>query len=105
MVKITFEISEEYIREHADVDNVTTSFKDNVMMGMLNLLAFGGMEQELKNGKTEFVVKREAVDDRIVEMYDHGVAYACLLATKAAQKEKKAEQSDAPIGEAKEKAE
>ena len=83
MVKITFEVNEEYIRKKADIKSMLESDngeKASFPRMMIQMIAFAGLERELDNGKTEFIVKQDELDEKLAELFDKTSDEICILA-------------------------
>ena len=85
MIKITFEISEDFIRESASPETATAKMKaadgNHAMKALFDMIGFTLLEQQIDNGKTEFVVTPEKLDDKSKELYNNEIGGICLLAT------------------------
>lgn len=57
MAKFIIEVSDGYIRERADLDNIIEHAKGDVAQGMIELMAFQNIEKSIDDGKTEFVIR------------------------------------------------
>jgi len=54
MAKFIIEVSDGYIYERANVENITQNYENDFKSGMVELLSFSNLEQKLKEGETEF---------------------------------------------------
>lgn len=85
MIKITFEISEDFIAENANVGKALERMKnseggDNAISALFDITCFGMLKKEINKGKTEFVVTKDKLDDKSNELYDKTIAGICGLA-------------------------
>ena len=97
MVKITFEVSEDFIRENAKKEVVTAKMKaaegNKAMKVLFDLIAFGQMEKLIDEGKTEFTVTTDKLDEKSMDMWNNEIAEICLLGVLSEKdKEEKKEQ-------------
>lgn len=97
MVKITFEVNEDFIRENAKEEVVTAKMKaaeDNKAMKVLfDLIAFKQMKELIDEGKTEFTVTTDKLDEKSMNMWNNEIAEICLLGVFSEKdKEEKKEQ-------------
>lgn len=84
MIKITFEVSEELIKQKADFKSMLEKNEDGgkgaAIKMMMQMIAFSGIESDIDNGKTEFVVSREKLGEDKQALFDHCIDEVCLLA-------------------------
>lgn len=82
MIKITFEVSEDFIRQnaHPTSDNTKEADDKHIMKMLFDLLGYGLLEKQLQEGKTEFVVTPDKLDDKSKDMYNNTIGAICLLA-------------------------
>lgn len=82
MIKITFEVSEDFIRQnaHPTSDNMKEANDKHVIKLLFDLIGYGLLEKQLEKGKTEFVVTPDKLDDRSKDMYNNTIGGICLLA-------------------------
>ena len=82
MVKFIFEVSEDFIHESGKVENIEKTAKKGehgAIRAMVQMIAFNEIEKAMKNGKTEFVVNRDKLDEQAVELYDNTVCDVAFL--------------------------
>lgn len=83
MVKITFEVSEDFIRENANLKLVTEKMKaaggDKTLKVMFDLISFSQMENMIDKGKTEFIVTPDKLDEKSMQLWKIEIAEICLL--------------------------
>ena len=84
MVKVIFEISEDFIRESASPDTATAKMKaedgKNAMKALFDMMGFMQLKRHIDEGKTEFVVTPDKLDDKTMELYNNELGEICLLA-------------------------
>ena len=92
MVKIIIELSEEYIAQMSDLDNVKKvemgGGSRDLLYALTSALSFKAIEKEVENGKKEFVLNRETLpDENAKKLFDNRVDDICALATVLGQKD------------------
>jgi len=97
MVKITIELSEEYLAEMANPNNIAAKQQEgggkNPLAILMSSVCFGILKKEVDKGKTEFVVNREELeDDKAKDLFDNRVDDICALATILQKKKEKEEE-------------
>lgn len=82
MIKITFEINEYFIRENSDLDKALKSAKDKdeVLVKLTDAIAFKKLNNQIKEGKTEFVVTEDKLDEKSMVIYNMAIGKVCILA-------------------------
>jgi len=85
MIKITFEISEDFIAENAKAANALEKMKNSEggnkpFAALLDMICFGILKKEVDKGTTEFVVTKDKLDDKSKELYDKTIPEICGLA-------------------------
>ena len=84
MIKITFEVSEDFIRESANPESVSAKMKEaegnRAMKVLFDMIGFGRLKKEIEQGKKEFVVTPDKLDEKSMEMYNNEIGEICLLA-------------------------
>lgn len=84
MVKITFEISEDFIRENANPESTSEKTKategKKAMKVLFDMIGFSQLEKQIDAGKTEFVVTPDKLDEKSIEMYNNEIGEICILA-------------------------
>ena len=84
MIKITFEVDEDFIRENSDLENLIDKIKrqggPEAMLSLAEALAFKELTRKIDAGKTEFVVTQESLDKKLKALYDHDIADICMMA-------------------------
>lgn len=85
MAKFIVEISDEYIRNHADVSFLQKEMdnggkKMNMIRAMDNLIGFSFVDKKIKEGVNEFTIRREDFDEDKLQFFDTNVADICIMA-------------------------
>jgi len=83
MIKITFEVSEDFIRENTDPKAIAAKLAHDgtrAMKIMLDMVGFGQLKKQVESGKTEFVVTPDKLDEKSQELYNNEIGEICLLA-------------------------
>ena len=83
MIKITFEVSEDFIEKGTDPKKVASQMMvegNHPMQVMLDMIGFGQLKKQIEKGKTEFVVTPDKLDEKSLEIYNHEIGEICLLA-------------------------
>ena len=108
MIKITFEISEDFITENVKAANVLEKMKNSEggnksLAALFDMMCFGMLKKEVDKGTTEFVVTKDKLDDKSKELYDKIISEICGLAAFSEydmKKEKDEEPTNAHIADA-----
>ena len=84
MVKITFEVSEDFIRERASIDSFIAKVdaKEGVhgaIACFVENVGFQSINQLVKEGNTEFTVNPDKLDKPSKELFDMEIGKICLL--------------------------
>jgi len=97
MIKILFEVSEDFIRESASPETATAKIDagdgKHAMKALFDMLGFKQLENQIDEGKTEFVVTPDKLDDKSKELYNNEIGEICLLAV-FSEIDKKKEKSE-----------
>lgn len=84
MVKITFEVSEDFIRENANQESLAEKMKaaegNKAVKVLFDTIGFGQLKKQVEEGKTEFVVTPDKLDKKSMELYNNEIGEICLLA-------------------------
>lgn len=84
MVKIIFEVSEEFIKESATADSAHAKIKESegirTMKVLMDLLGFIQLKKQVEKGKKEFTVTPDKLDEKSTELYNNEIAVICMLA-------------------------
>jgi hypothetical protein len=85
MIKFIIEVSEEYVREHANVDNIKSKIEEkggkNALGMLIDSIAWGKVERDLGDGDKEYTIKKEGLDDKLSEAFDNAIGTVALMAT------------------------
>lgn len=87
MVKFVVEVSEGYISERANMDNLEKLVKDsnnNPLFLLAEFITFAGLEKRVKeDGVTEFNIKFDKdADEREIKLLNNAIATLAAVATK-----------------------
>ena len=95
MIKILFEVSEDFIRESASPE-IFMKAEDGkrAMKAFLDMIGFKMIEDQIDEGKTEFVVTPDKLDDKSKELYNNEIGEICLLAAFSETDNKKEESEE-----------
>ena len=84
MIKIMFEVSEDFIRESASPETTTTKAEaedgKHAMKALVDMMGFCLLEKQIDEGKTEFVVTPDKLDYKSKDMYNNNIGAICMLA-------------------------
>ena len=84
MIKITFEVSEDLIRENANPETATAKITaadgQNAARALFDMMAFMQLNNLLEQGKTDFVVTTDKLDEKSLKLYDASIGEICVLA-------------------------
>ena len=98
MIKILFEVSEDFIRESASPETATAKMKaedgKRAMKALFDMIGFKQLEKQIDEGKTEFVVTHDKLDDKSKELYNNEIGEICLLAAFSETDNKKEESEE-----------
>ncbi len=97
MIKITFEVCEDFIRESTSLETATAKMKTarctTVLKTLFDMIGFKQLERQIDKGKTEFVVTPDKLDDKSKELYNNNIGEICMLAVLSETDDEK-EESD-----------
>lgn len=85
MVKITIEMSEEYVNGKANPDNLLVNIpegKNKSLLRVMNTIAFGVLANKVKAGQTEFTITQSKLDEEEQQLFDNDISSFCILAIK-----------------------
>lgn len=81
MIKITFELSEDFINEKADLNNITERLTESSALEVMkDVMCFGVLKEHIKSGTTEFVVTPDKLDESSMRIYHLSIGNICALA-------------------------
>lgn len=84
MVKITFEVSEDFIRERASIDSLIAKIDDkegghDAISCFIENVGFQSINQLVKEGNTEFTVNPDKLDEPSKKFFNIEIGKICLL--------------------------
>ena len=83
MIKITFEVSEDFIRENAKPEKTIAKAESDgkkALKALFDTISFKQLEKQVDEGKTEFVVTTDKLDSKSKELYNNEIGTICILA-------------------------
>lgn len=84
MIKITFEVSEEMIKEGLDAGSSlgksSSEGSNGFLSSLVDVISYSLLNNYIEKGQTEFVVKKEELDDKSKVVYDQHISGICVLA-------------------------
>ena len=84
MIKIIFEVSEDFIRENGDIEvakqKMESSKPENMIKIFADSLVYRQLKDDIEEGKTEFIVTPDSIDGKSFELYDKILGTICALA-------------------------
>lgn len=84
MIKIVFEVSEDFVRENASPETAAAKMKaapeGRAVKVMFDMVDFGQLKRQIDQGKKEFVITPDKLDERSKELYDNEIGEICMLA-------------------------
>ena len=84
MIKITFEVSEEMIKEGLDTESLlgksSSEGSNGILRSIVDVMSYSLPNRYIEKGQTEFVVKKEELDYKSKAVYDHHFSGICALA-------------------------
>ena len=84
MIKIIFEISKDLIANNASEETREAKMKaaegDKALRVLFDFVAFTQLNKQIEEGKTEFVVTPDKLDEKSMNMYDRELGDICMLA-------------------------
>lgn len=82
MIKITFEISEDFINEKADMSKLSTIMSEpEPLLTLKDVMSFGIIKKEIESGIKEFIVTPNKLDHACMRLYNRVIGEICALAT------------------------
>lgn len=98
MIKIIFEVSEDFIEESASLDALSGKIIDadieSTLTAFADSLAYNALEKHIKKEKTEFVVKPDELDGMTKDIFDSIIGKICVLASVSETNKEKKESAD-----------
>ena len=84
MIKITFEIPEEFIAKKAESAFTINEIKEekgaSAIKKLFTMMGMSALDGLIKGGKTEFVINHDNLDKKIKPVYDLSIGDVCMLA-------------------------
>jgi hypothetical protein len=84
MIKIVFEVSEDFVRENASPETAAAKVKEapegRLIKVMFDMMGFRLLKKEIDQGKREFVITPDKLDERSKGLYDNEIGEICMLA-------------------------
>ena len=83
MIKITFEVSKDFIRENATPEKAIAKAEGDgkkALKAVFDTIGFKQLEKQVDEGKTEFVVTTDKLDSKSKDFYNNEIGTICLLA-------------------------
>ena len=84
MIKIIFEVSEDFIRENGDIEVARQKMESSKPEDMLKIFAdslvYNQIKDDLEKGKTEFIVTTDRIDGKSLKLYNNIIGTVCALA-------------------------
>lgn len=84
MIKIIFEVSEDFIRENGDIEVAKKKMESSKPEDMIKIFAdslvYRLLKDDIEEGKTEFIVTPDRIDGKSLELYNQIFGTVCALA-------------------------
>ena len=84
MVKIIFEVSEDFIKENIKEETLYAKMKKaegaSALKILFDMVGFKQLDKQVSQGKTEFLVTPDKLDDKSKDMYEQEIGTICVLA-------------------------
>ena len=84
MVKIIFELSEEFMANNASKETIDARMKEanghKAMKVLFDMIGFQQLKEQVDAGKTEFVVTPDKLDEKSQHIYNNELGEICMLA-------------------------
>lgn len=84
MIKIIFEVSEDFIRENGDFEvgkqKMESAKPEDMLKIFADSLVFSQIKDDMEKGKTEFIVTPDKLYAKSKELYDKFIRTVCALA-------------------------
>ena len=84
MIKIIFEVSEDFIRENGDIEvanqKMESSKPEDIIKIFADSLVYSQIKDYLEKGKTEFIVTPDRIDGKSLVLYNNIIGIVCALA-------------------------
>lgn len=84
MVRFIVEVSEEYIRKHADPEYISSKIEQDGgkagLGALVDMIGFGKLKHDMdESGATDYLISENQVDDKINNIFDHTVGNLAAL--------------------------
>ena len=91
MARFIIEVSDDYIRERANADNVAQQAKngENPLGLMADLMVFTALEREIDKGNNEFTISSNNIKPDALKLFNNTTTYAGALAVIHSEKVEK----------------
>jgi len=84
MVKIIFEVSEDFINEQASEETISAKMKaaegQEAFKVIIDMIGFKQLKKEVDKGTKEFVVTPDKLDEKSLKIYNGEIGEICVLA-------------------------
>lgn len=86
MVKIVIEVSEEFIKNEANPENLKNSAEQggkDALSNLFKMLCYSALEHQLDKGVKEFTIKEENLEEHEIELFKGAFSKVAILAASA----------------------
>lgn len=82
MIKITFELSEDFIEKNSSAERLSENMESdkNPLEAIKDFACFNTIKKQIEDGKTEFVVTPDKLDEKSMSIYNGYIGQICALA-------------------------
>lgn len=84
MIKITFELSEEFIAHNVSEETIEAKIKKaegpQVIKVLVDMIGFHQLKKQVDAGKTDFVVTPDKLNEKSQHIYNNELGEICMLA-------------------------
>lgn len=92
MAKIIFELSEEFIKEQSTEEKFSSKLDEvegkKAIKVMFDTISFCRLQKEIEEGKKEFVVTPDKLDDNLKKLYYNSLGEICAFAVSSVDNSK-----------------
>lgn len=85
MIKITFEVSEDFVNENLSHENafakISAADGKTAIQILFDIIGLRALKSQVDKGKKEFVVTPDKLDEKSMQLYDITLGNVCLLAS------------------------
>lgn len=97
MAKFIIEVSDGYIRERANIENIVNTAKDTIC-GLGDFFAFGGLEKALDEGTNDFYISSKDLDEQERGVFNRAMSFiAAIVTVKICEKKIKEENENGNV--------